>query len=208
MSTIEQLVGLEWQLFSLVENEGGRAPCQDDVRTFYIMRSSQFQAWSQEMVESYTQDLQEAMEQGRNLLTEKYAYMMERTDPQGYQRIAQDLPPRSAEKVALVDEICVIQNQWSEEMIKTHPYLVAMGRPTSKEEDGMGTSVETYLWGELATYSEKTLQLYCDYVKALQSQGRNLNAMILAHTVHHYGLGSLDDAEQWLRGKCDCCGQV
>ena len=70
---IEAVVDIEWIQFQQVHNEGGRASCQDDRETFEIMRKSQFLAWTEEVLESYLQDLRDAWKEGWNLLTEKYA---------------------------------------------------------------------------------------------------------------------------------------
>ena len=37
---VEKIVNLEWEAFDQVDNEGGRADCQDDFQTFSIMRKS------------------------------------------------------------------------------------------------------------------------------------------------------------------------
>ena len=74
---INRIIEAEWSMFDEVNNEGGRAACQDDEWTFYAMRYSQHNAFSVEMLESYEQDIMDAVQEGRNLLTEKYAYMME-----------------------------------------------------------------------------------------------------------------------------------
>ena len=39
---IEKLIQMEWEDFQKVNNEGGRASCQDDPETFFIMRRSHF----------------------------------------------------------------------------------------------------------------------------------------------------------------------
>ena len=39
---IGKIVDEEWAQFQLVNNQGGRASCQDDWRQFSIMRGSQF----------------------------------------------------------------------------------------------------------------------------------------------------------------------
>lgn len=87
----ENLIQMEWQQFYQVHNEGGRASCQEDPKTFAIMRRSQFTAWPEALVDSYTADLEAAEEVGRNLLTEKYAWMMEDTAP-GRVRAASPFP--------------------------------------------------------------------------------------------------------------------
>ena len=35
---IEKLIQMEWEDFQKVNNEGGRASCQDDPETFFISR--------------------------------------------------------------------------------------------------------------------------------------------------------------------------
>ena len=44
-------------MFGKVQNRGGRAACQNDARTFFIMRTSQLAAWNEEMRQSYLDDL-------------------------------------------------------------------------------------------------------------------------------------------------------
>ena len=38
---IQRLVALEWEFFQATRNEGGRAPCQDDRETFWVVRTGQ-----------------------------------------------------------------------------------------------------------------------------------------------------------------------
>ena len=96
---IEKIVELEWQQFQKVQNEGGRASCQDNRPTFNIMRTSQFLVWKMEILESYYQDLQDAESKGWNLLTEKYARMMESTAPVQYEQLKERLPKRSERRL-------------------------------------------------------------------------------------------------------------
>ena len=74
---LEAIIQLEWNMFQKVRNTGGRAGCQDDWETFYIMRKSQFTSWKKELLLSYERDLLDGESAGRNLVMEKYAYMME-----------------------------------------------------------------------------------------------------------------------------------
>lgn len=128
--------------------ETGRASCQDDRATFEVMRSSQPLAWSEEMLDSYARDLRDARLVGRNLLAEKYGYMMERTSPLEFERIRGSLPPITAEKRALIDHICAAHMVWWKELNERYPALTGRGRSGDREDDGVaGTSFETYLRG-------------------------------------------------------------
>ena len=101
----EAVVRLEWKQFQYVQNEGGRASCQDNPETFSIMRKSQFLAWDLEVLVSYANDLMEAEKKNWNLLTEKYARMMESTAPEEYEKLKKQLPMRSAERLQMQERI-------------------------------------------------------------------------------------------------------
>ena len=193
---VKEIVALEWALFGKVQNRGGRASCQDDKETFEIMRSSQLEAWSIPMRESWLADLRAAQKEGRNPMSEKYGYMMARTSPAEYAQIAHLLPARTAEKDRLIDFICQAHVMWQEKVAAKYPRLAGRGRPIHKENDSLNTtSLETYLWGELATYSLETLERYAAHVRELMYTGRNLCEMVLRNTAAAYGYESLDTAE-------------
>lgn len=200
--TTGKIVELEWAMFDKVQNRGGRAACQDDARTFSIMRTSQLAAWTEEMRQSYLNDLRAAQTAGRNPLAEKYGYMMARTCPAEYEQIKDQLPPRTAEKDASIEQICAAHVGWLEQLAERYPGLTGQGRAIRKEEDSpVSTSFETYLWGELATYSLRTLRLYADHVGRLLAEGRSMNEEILRNTVRQYGYASLDAAEAQFAGR-------
>ena len=197
---VSSIIRMEWELFDQVQNIGGRAVCQDNWSTFRIMRSSQLLPWSPELLSSYRDDLLEAKAAGRNPLSEKYGYMMERTRPEEYEKIRRLLPLPGEAKRHLAESICQIQVGWQEEIAARWPYLAQRGRAIHARDDGPHiTSFETYLWGELLTYSEKTLELYESHAAKLQQKGLNLNQLILEHTVSQYGYHSLDEADHEMR---------
>ena len=201
MAKVEQIVAWEWAMFDQVHNIGGRASCQDDRATIEVMRSSQLLAWSEEMLDSYAADLRDARLMGRNLVAEKYGYMMGRTSPEEFDRIRDSLPPITAEKEELMERICSLQMDWWRELNHSYPGLAGRGRSGDRDAGSMGgTSFETYLLGELATYSKGTLELYWHYVCQLREEGRSLNRMILENTVRQYGWSGLEDAERKLSG--------
>lgn len=198
----QHILDLEWEWFDRAHNIGGRAPCQDDKDAFYLNRSSQLLAWNEQMRQSYDRDLRRAKLEGRDPISEKYGYMMERTSPVEYEAIRDRLPVRSGEKLELMGKICKAHVSWLRELSECYPHLTGRGRAVDQGEDSpFTTSFETYLWGELGTYSVQTLQLYWQYVLQLQEQGGNLNREILNNTVLRCGYPSLEAAEAQMAGR-------
>lgn len=192
-----EIVKKEWEQFDKVVNTGGRAGCQDDWETFDIMRRSQFSIWSTEALQSYLDDLTQAEEKGRNLLSEKYAYMMQDTAPEEYKQIADRLPALSEEKKKLVTELTELQTRWMEVFHRTHPYFGGRGRAVRKTEAYPGdASVETYAMGELSTYSEKTLRLLNSCMETLQAEQEHPEILTMDYMARCYGYQSAEDAEQ------------
>lgn len=193
---IKAIVDEEWRQFQQVQNEGGRASCQDDRSTFVLMRTSQFASWNEEVLASYQQDLSRAGDQGWNLLTEKYARMMEHTAPQQYARLADRLPKRGAERLQLQELLISIMMRWTCEVEQRCPHLMGRGRNLSSAQDGpWNVSSETYLRGELGTYSDETLGLFAQMVLDLLAQGKNLVEQNMTCMARGYGYQGLEDAE-------------
>lgn len=197
---IREIVKREWEMFDKVSNAGGRAGCQDDWETFDIMRRSQFSIWDMASLESYLDDLKTAGAEGRNLLTEKYAYMMRDTCPEEYRKIEKQLPVLPAEKQKLAAELTEIQTKWMEAFHESHPLFGGQGRAVRKAEAYPGdASVETYAMGELSTYSEKTLRCLKSCLETLQEQEEHPEDLTMDYMARCYGYQSAEDAEQRLR---------
>jgi len=198
---VKEIVAEEWDMFQKVNNVSGRADCQDNWKMFDIMRSSQLAAWRQDVLASYLDDILEAKKDGINLLAEKYAYMMEDTVPDEYRKIKGMLRDVPEEKKLVVKRIVKLHVKWMEDVTKKYPHVAGRGRPVHSSEDSpYGVSFETYLKGELYTYSAKTLDKYYDYVAELDGEGKNIDEMILYNTAMHYGYPSLEVAEETLKG--------
>jgi hypothetical protein len=196
---IEKIVKLEWQAFDKVDNLGGRADCQDDWSTFQVMRKSQYMAWTEELIESFIVDFQDANAKGWNLITEKYGRMMESTAPQEYEAIKDKFPECSQQKKAIVNQIAEIQVAWMDDFAKEYPYMAGNARSIHASEDTpYNTSYETYLKGELMTYSDRTLGMYGQWIVELNRQEKNLAKLIMTNTALLYGYESLEAAEQAL----------
>jgi len=196
---VEEIVKQEWEAFDKVENEGGRASCQNNFPTFSIMRKSQYLAWEDEMLMQYLSDFKEADRRGWNLITEKYARMMESTAPEKYEKLKENLPFLSDEKKAIIEEIVKVQVGWMEEFAEKNPKMAQNARTIHTYEDSeFDTSYETYLRGEISTYSDPMLLLYGRFVAELAKKGENLAEKIMTNTALLYGYGSLQEAEEAL----------
>ena len=192
----EALIQTEWEQFQKVQNEGGRASCQDDPETFFLQRRSRLTAWTGEMVESWHLDLKAAEAAGRNLLAEKYAWMMKSTAPEEFEKLKRLLRQPSPAGEQMIEELVKIQVAWMEEYKEQYPFLAAGNRAIHSSEDTPHTtSFETYSRGELSTYSEQTLHCCLEMVKKLQREGQNMAVLIMDATARAYGYADIDAAE-------------
>lgn len=194
---IERIVRHEWDQFQRTNNEGGRAACQGNWPVFRQMRTSQFMTWTDPLLDSYLADLVEAERVGRNLVTEKYGRMMESTAPQDFHDDIEPYIPRlSDERIATQEHVIATQVAWAEDFHARYPKLGrAMRVLRTAEDTAQSTSFETYLRGELSTYSERTMALYRRFVDDLLRKGRNLTEETIAHTVALAGFADLAEAE-------------
>lgn len=197
MDLVEEVIRREWDQFQRTENEGGRASCQGNWPMFHQMRASQFMTWPEDLLRSYLDDLDEANRVGRNLVTEKYARMMASTAPDEYrERIEPFIPRLSDERVARQERVIAVQVAWARVFRGRYPKLgAAMRVLTTAEDTPEDTSFETYLRGELGTYSDRTMALYEAMVENLQAAGRNLTEQTVANTVRLGGFADLEEAE-------------
>ena len=197
MDLVEEVIRREWDQFQRTENEGGRASCQGNWPMFHQMRASQFMTWPEDLLRSYLDDLDEANRVGRNLVTEKYARMMASTAPDEYrERIEPFIPRLSDERVARQEQVIAVQVAWARDFRGRYPKLgAAMRVLTTAEDTPEDTSFETYLRGELGTYSDRTMALYEAMVENLQAAGRNLTEQTVANTVRLGGFADLTEAE-------------
>ena len=193
---IEKILEKEWKYFSNLNNIGGRADCQDNREDFIIMRKSQWETFNEETLLSYLEDLNSK----NNPLFQKYAQMMKYNSPEEYEKIKDILEKASEEKIDLVNKIMSIYMNWEKEFFEKYPIFSSMGRPLySSEDDNIETSIETYLRGELLSYSEKTLKLYLDYV--IDNKEKNINLAIknMDNLAKMQGFNGSDDVEEYYK---------
>ena len=178
---VDEILERELKMFLTVPTRQ-KASCQENPDGFRTHRKAQFLTWSEETLESYLNDLRKAEREGVNLMTQKYARM-------------DNLIPRLKE-TPLIEKIIEIQYAWQKEMFVKYPNLMGGGRRVSSAEDtAFHTSFETYLRGELETYSDTTLTgLYRD-VSQSREKGVNKTEELYTHLVKGLGYASLAEAE-------------
>ena len=104
------------------------------------------------------------------------------------------------QKRAFIQILCEIEVSMREDMNEKYPYLLALARLTHTLEDEKDdTSFETYLRGELMTYSDETLYLYGQMVLRMVQNQENLIEKILTNTVKAYGYSSLEEANNFMK---------
>lgn len=191
----------EFEAFDKVQNEGGRASCQNNWPTFKVMRMSQYMTWTEDMLLQYLYEFKTNFANGRNMIEEKYARMMEYTAPLDYAGFADQLPPISEEKRVIMEKVIGIQVKWMEEFAAEYPNLADDARRIHTSEDlPYDTSYETYLRGELGTYSDRMLEMYGRYIVAHAQEGNNVAREIMENTVHFYGYQDLETANAAKKG--------
>ena len=147
------------------------------------------------MLSSYLKDLEMATKEGRNLMTEKYARMMEYTFPKDYKELAHRLPEVSSESRLLVDKITTLMLAWAMQMKLKYPNVIGAGRPIySLEDTSQDTSIETYCRGELLTYGTMTLSICWEHYSKCLLEEINCYELVLDNMVKLYGYKSIEDA--------------
>lgn len=212
---IEQIITLEWPMFHLVNGED-RADCQENPAVFRAMRDAQFRAWSSQAAECYLADLEAAQAAGRNLIREKYIWMMGRTDPTGFQHFQSELPKLSEDQERLIAALWSRFLPQTERLRQEFPAVALGGRPLLAQDEAEGdTSIETYQIGEWKTYSEATLAALLEHTKKLEEQGVDLVRLIQENSVAAMGYPTLEAAEKAIAyqliqqmggGECSNCG--
>lgn len=149
------------------------------------------------MLLQYLYDFHREYSLGHNLIEEKYGRMMESTAPEKYREIKEHFPELTEEKRGIIEQICSLQVKWMEEFARQYPALADNARSIRTSEDNpFNTSYETYLRGELGTYSDKMLELYGRYIVDYARTGKNPAYDIMSNSVAMYGYRDMDEAER------------
>ena len=97
---------------------------------------------------------------------------------ESYTSIQHLLPAISPFKQELIEVIVRIQLNWQTEYAQRYPKLAAHSRPILTSHDDLTeTSFESYLRGELYTYSDRTLTLYAKHLAKIRERGENITLL-------------------------------
>lgn len=183
---INRIIEEEYRMFYKVQNMGERASCQDDFDTFYIMRFAQHSIFEMNTLERYLKDVQDAQMAERNLITEKYSWMMEETDPVYFaEKLKPYLPEIGEQKRILVDSMTAVFMNCYKPVKQRYPNLLSSGR--NPYDSSQGASIRLYFSSELKTWSEVTLLLACQDIISLLKRHENPVCMIYETIMDFYG---------------------
>lgn len=172
VEVIEALIRLEYEMFDNVQGLEGRAACQDDRATFHLMRRCQHQIFSQALLQQVLEEYQLAQAQGRNLIAEKYGYMMAESDPLYFDTYLKDrLPSISPVKAAALFDLQDIFQEFYNALLQEAPSVARFGRV--QETSRYDVSAATYLIGELKTWPLKALYQALSEMQAAAREGKN-----------------------------------
>jgi len=179
---IDRIIEMELEMFLAVPADGIYS-CQQNPEGFRLHRRAQFSIWSEDTLQSYHDDLEQAGKDGLNLMTVKYARM------EGLIAGVNFNPQ--------IEKIMAIQIQWQQDMIERYPHLMAGARHLTGSDDATAdTSFETYLRGELETYSDHTLKLLLKDMRGYLKMGVNGSERIYEHLVKASGYSSIEEADR------------
>ncbi len=181
---IKDILKIELEMFKQVRT-ASPSSCQENTDAFVLFREAAFVNWSEQTLKCYLQDLQTARQEGRNLMTEKYA-RMDKLIP-----CLNDNP--------LIDDIMAIEIDREKEVRAKYPHV--FGESSSQEgaekEDG-SARFQNYLRSELETYSNDTLLNYYTNLLVAVDNNENLTEKTYAAIFRQRGFDSLAEAEAYL----------
>jgi hypothetical protein len=174
---ITRIIDLEWEMFSSLKALEPVA-CQQHPKTFRIMRWMSHSVHCGELLQSILTDLERARDEGRNLMTEKYARMENR------------IPPlKDVAMLAVIHEIADIEDRWMKPLREAYPLMF----------HAHSAGFHNYTVCELETYSDATVEAYHREIRDALDEDRNLLEERYCNLFGKFGYDSLQRRENDLR---------
>lgn len=175
-----EIVEIEYKMFKSLKNIGGEASCQRNYPYFKLMREAQYLTFNINLLESYLEDLHQALNNNYNLLEIKYGFMEETLGPNHFKEISSRLPQLTKfqkEVIASISDVVLEMKNLFDKI----PHAKMRDNDSSYDTYN-NASYETYLKGELASYSEKTLYLYARMLQELSQNNQNIVSLTAFYT--------------------------
>jgi hypothetical protein len=158
---------------------------QEHPEKFKLSRRAHFIPWSQETLASYLHDLETALCNGVNLIS-----------------LRLDNAHQPQNRNTIVDVIVAHQCLWQREVIRRYPAMMNGKRiMATAGESPFINSYESYLKGELETYSDKTIELLHRDILDKHAQGINMAEETYTYLIQELGFESLAEAEELAIGR-------
>lgn len=180
---VDDVLDIEIDVF-LMEMAIGEG-CRESSEAFRLTRRIYFETWSEKSLQLYLADLNDALRDGRNLITEKYA------------KINGLMPFISFNPV--IDNTIRIEMGWRNEMAQKYPYLIAED-VGSRCTYGV-PNFEIYLRAELEAYSNETLESFLQDISEASADRRNLLEEMYLRMFQRLGYNTLEEVEAEEREK-------
>lgn len=171
---ISDIIDIEW---FMLENVNASNPnnCQEKPNAFRLMRWVSHSVLPNILLESYLDDLQQGIKEGRNFMTEKYA------------RMENKIPPINNNP--LIKEIVCIENEFKDVIAIKYPTLLC-----SESND-----FQNYFACELETYSDRTIELFYSAVKKAKNENYNLVEERYENLFKRLGYSSIEEGLKNIR---------
>ena len=84
---VDTVIRYEWEDFAQVRDADSASDFARRPDTFATSRRAVLDTWSEELLESYLEDVSNARGCGRSLMAERFAWMMETVDPKRFAKV-------------------------------------------------------------------------------------------------------------------------
>lgn len=191
---LDKIIEIEAEMFASMKTDDP-IPA-DTLPVFKKMRWMTYSVLSDETLEAWCKNLEQAKDDGRNTMVEKYLMIAGEMPLPGDQDdcCCSTVNPKLEglkQKICADEDICdivEIENRWQEETAKKYPKSV-------KRAADSGESFKHYLMCELHTWAPSTVRLYHQDVKNAVDSGRNLAEERYDNLYASIGKGSLHELE-------------
>ena len=191
---LDKIIEIEVEMFTSMKTD--EPVPENTLPAFKKMRWMTYSVLSDETLDAWRKNLEQAKADGRNTMIEKYLMIEGKMPITGAEDecCCSTIAPKLEglkQKICADEDICdivEIENRWQEETARQYPKSV------KRQPDG-GESFMQYLMCELHTWAPATVKLYHQDVKNAVGSGRNLAEERYDNLYVSIGKGRLREVE-------------